>query len=61
MKEIADLTLEDILARKLKGRRKLARLSFGEKVLMAEQMRERLALFAALRLQCREMKAQRAD
>jgi hypothetical protein len=61
MKEIADLTLEDILARKAEGRRKLARLSFAEKVLIVEQMRERLAPFAALRSQRRAMKAQQAD
>ena len=33
----------DILKRKAEGRRKIARRSFGEKIAMVEEMRERLA------------------
>lgn len=49
MKQIADLTLQDILVRKAEARRELACLSFGQKVLIVEQMRERLAPFNAMR------------
>lgn len=49
-KQIADLTIQDIIARKSEARRDLARLSFGQKVIIVEQMRERLAPFNAMRL-----------
>ena len=48
-KQIADLTLQDILVRKSEARRDLARMSFGQKAAIVEQMRERLAPFNALR------------
>jgi hypothetical protein len=35
--------VSDILARKDAGRREIARRSFGEKIAMVEQLRERLA------------------
>jgi hypothetical protein len=50
MKQIADLTLPDIIARKKSARRDRARLSFGEKVLIVEKMREGFAPFKARRL-----------
>ena len=50
MKQIADLTLPDIIARKKSARRDRARLSFGEKVLILEKMREGFAPFRARRL-----------
>jgi len=34
--------VSDILARKEEGRRNLARLSFGEKIVLVEALRERL-------------------
>lgn len=49
MKNPEDYTLEDILARKTAGRRKLAQLSFGEKVKIVEEMRGQLAPFHAIR------------
>jgi hypothetical protein len=54
MKRIEDLTRDDILARKKEGRHELARLSFGEKVLIVERMREELAPFSAMRAKRRE-------
>jgi hypothetical protein len=41
--------ISDILARKAEGRRKNARLSFGEKIAMMEALRERLEPFKRLR------------
>jgi len=35
--------ISDILARKRKGRRQLSRLSFGQKIALVEDLRERLA------------------
>ena len=35
--------VSDILKRKAEGRRNIARRSFGEKIAMVEEMRERLA------------------
>jgi hypothetical protein len=35
--------ISDILKRKAEGRREIARRSFGEKIALIEQMRERLA------------------
>ena len=49
MKSARDLTLDDILARKAAGRSKLARLTFGEKVKIVEEMRDRHAPFDAIR------------
>jgi hypothetical protein len=49
MKQIADLTIEDIIARKNEARRERARLSFGQKVKIVEAMRERLAPINAIR------------
>jgi hypothetical protein len=49
MKQIADMTIEDIIARKTEARTERARLSFGQKVQIAEAMRERLAPFNAMR------------
>jgi hypothetical protein len=37
--------ISDILARKAQGRRHIARRSFGDKILMMERLRERLAPF----------------
>ncbi len=41
----------DILARKAEGRREIARRTFGEKIAMVEQMRERLEPFKRAREQ----------
>jgi hypothetical protein len=35
--------ISDILARKTEGRRHLSRLSFGQKIALVEELRERLA------------------
>jgi hypothetical protein len=35
--------ISDILARKIAGRRDLSRLSFGQKIALVEELRERLA------------------
>lgn len=54
MKSPEHLTREDILARKAAGRKKLAALSFGEKVAIVEAMRDRLAPFHAIRTASRD-------
>ena len=41
--------ISDILVRKKAGRRNLARLSFGEKIALVEELRERLAPFKRAR------------
>jgi len=41
--------VSDILARKAEGRRDISRRSFGEKIAMVEQLRERLAPFKRAR------------
>ncbi len=60
MKRIADLTLEDVIARKTKARRELARLPFGKKVRIVEAMRERLAPVNAVRVRHKRSKAKTA-
>jgi hypothetical protein len=56
MKRIEDLTRDDIIARKAEARRDRARLSFGEKILVVERMREALAPFSARRERRRSTK-----
>jgi len=51
MKRLEDMTILDIVARKEQARKERARLSFGEKVLIVEAMRERLAPFKKIREQ----------
>ena len=46
--------VSDILARKAEGRREIARRTFGEKIAMVEQMRERLEPFKRAREQRRQ-------
>ena len=41
--------VSDILARKAEGRRDISRRSFGEKIAMVEELRERLAPFKRAR------------
>jgi hypothetical protein len=41
--------VSDILARKAEARREIARLSFGQKIAMVEDMRERLVPFKKAR------------
>jgi len=41
--------ISDILARKTAGRRRLSRLSFGQKIALVEALRERLAPFKRAR------------
>jgi hypothetical protein len=57
MKRIEQLTRDGILARKKDARHDLARLPFGQKVLIVEQMRERLAPFSAIRTRRQQNKA----
>ena len=49
MKEIAELEISDILGRKDRARKKLARLPFGEKIKIVEAMRDRAELFRRFR------------
>jgi putative heme iron utilization protein len=51
MKKIDEMTIEDIIMRKNEARSELARLSFGQKVRIVEEMRKRLAPFKAIRAQ----------
>lgn len=48
-KQVADLTIEDIIERKKQARAERARMTFGQKVLIVERMREQLAPFNRLR------------
>jgi hypothetical protein len=57
MKQIADMTIDDIIARKREARAERARLSFGQKVMIVESMRERLAPFNKMR-ERRKLKTQ---
>ena len=41
--------ISDLIARKVKGRINITRLSFGEKIELMEQLRQRLAPIKALR------------
>ena len=41
--EVLNPDVSDILARKTEGRRRLSRLSFGQKIALVEALRERLA------------------
>jgi hypothetical protein len=49
MKKPADLDINDILRRKAQGRKRLSRLSFGEKVQVVEAMRVQADAFRRLR------------
>lgn len=49
MKKLADLNIDDILERKARGRKRLSRLSFGEKVQIVEAMRVQADAFRRLR------------
>jgi hypothetical protein len=51
--------ISDILKRKAKGRREIARRSFGEKIAMMEALRERLAPFKRERERRRAAKSRR--
>jgi hypothetical protein len=51
MKQLEDMNILDILARKELARKERAQLSFGQKVLIVEAMRERLAPFRKIREQ----------
>ncbi len=46
---MADLDINDILARKAQDRKRLAHLPFGEKIQIVEAMRDRAELFRRLR------------
>lgn len=47
--KLADLNIDDILERKARGRKRLAGLSFGEKVQIVEAMRVQADSFRRLR------------
>lgn len=49
MKKLADLDTNDILERKVRGRKRLSQLSFGEKVQIVEAMRVQADAFRRLR------------
>jgi hypothetical protein len=49
MKKPADLTIDDILERKARGRKGSSSLSFGEKVQIVEAMRVQADAFRRLR------------
>lgn len=51
MKQLEDMNIVDIVARKEQARKERAQLSFGQKVLIVETMRERLAPFKKIREQ----------
>ncbi|CAN7375687.1 hypothetical protein [Rhizobium sp. LjRoot254] len=51
MKQLEDMNILDILARKEQARKERAQLSFGQKVLIVEAMRKRLAPFKKIREQ----------
>ena len=51
MKRLEDMNILDIVARKERARSERAQLSFGQKILIVEAMRERLAPFKKIREQ----------
>lgn len=47
MKMIADLNRADVIERKERARKKLAAMSFGEKLVAVEEMRDNFSIFSS--------------